>query len=119
MMRKKALFASACVLALAFGCKKDTTSTVDCTGVTPTYTNDIKPIMDKYCATSGCHNATSKADGRDYSTYTATKSGSGSSAFLGSIKQQSGYDKMPQGGSKLSDANIKLIECWISNGTPQ
>lgn len=91
----------------------------DCTGTAPTYTADVKTLLDANCATSGCHNAASKAKSIDLSTYTAAKSESSKSRFLGSIQHSSGYDAMPQGGSKLSDANIKIIYCWVQNGSPE
>jgi hypothetical protein len=75
--------------------------------------------MDNNCAISGCHNASSRADGRDYSNYSSVKSGSSSNAFMGSMQHLSGFKAMPQGRSKLSDAQLKTISCWIQNGTPE
>lgn len=105
-------------LALA-SCKKDNVITYDCTGITPTYTADVKALMDNKCATSGCHSANAKADGKDFSSYSAVKSYASKSSFMGSMQHLSGYKAMPQGGSKLSDTELKTISCWISNGTPQ
>lgn len=106
---------------LAFvACKKEsTTTTTDCTGATPTYINDVKVIMDASCAVSGCHNATSKAEGIDLSTYAKVKSESAKARFLGSIEHLAGYQAMPEGASKLSTAQIQTIACWIDNGTPE
>jgi cytochrome c553 len=120
-MSKITLFLSTISFAFLISCGKDdsSTSTVDCAGVTPTYKTDIAAILNSSCAQSGCHSAASKADGFDLSTYAASKSATGSSSFLKSIKHESGVDKMPQGASKLSDATIKKIECWIVNGTPE
>lgn len=108
-------------LAMILSCTSDDSgsTTLDCTTNKPTYTNNIAAIMNTSCATTGCHNAATKAAGYDLSTYNATKSASANSKFLKSIKHESGADKMPQGGSKLSDATINQIECWINNGTPQ
>lgn len=118
-MNKFMLLLSLCVLATCFACKKTTVTTVDCTGVTPTYTADIKTIINTNCATSGCHSASAKANGLDLSTYLLVKSESSNNRFLGSINHDSGYNGMPQGAAKLSDANIKKITCWIQNGTPE
>lgn len=93
--------------------------TYDCTGVVPTYTADIKSIMDKSYAISGCHNSSSSADGKDYSTYTSVKSGAPSNSFMGSMQHLSGYKSMPRNASKLTDDQLKLISCWIQNGMPQ
>ncbi|MBL7813606.1 MAG: hypothetical protein JNL70_01285 [Saprospiraceae bacterium] len=117
---KKILFLGAFALAMFLvQCTKDSVDTVTCTGTTPTYTADIKAIMDASCAISGCHNASSKADGYDLSTYAGTSSAAGKNAFLGSVQHKSGYDAMPKGGSKLSDATLTKIACWVQNGTPQ
>lgn len=93
--------------------------TYDCTAVAPTYTADVKIIIDTNCAISGCHNASSKADGKNYSTYALVKQGASSSSFMGSMQHLGGYDAMPQGRSKLSDAQLQTISCWIQNGTPE
>ena len=100
-------------------CTKDSLDTVTCTGTTPTYAADIKAIMDASCALSGCHNATTKQSGYDLSSYAGTISAAGKTAFLGSIQHKSGYDAMPKGASKLSDANLTKIACWVQNSTPQ
>jgi hypothetical protein len=107
------------VLALIVSCKKETSKSYDCSGVTPTYTTDVKPIIDINCATAGCHNATSKKDGKDYSTYELVKIGASSEAFMGSMQHLSGYKPMPKGGNKLSDEQLKTIYCWIQNGMPE
>lgn len=116
-MKINLILVAAIILTATIGCKK--TTTYDCTSVTPTYTNDIKPILDASCATGGCHNATTKAKGKDYSTYASTKSLASESAFMGSMEHKSGYDAMPKSASKLSDANLQKIYCWIQSGTPQ
>jgi cytochrome c553 len=104
-------------MASFIACKKKTV--YDCTGVTSTYTSNVKPIIDAKCATSGCHNDISKADGFDFSNYGQIKTHTTHASFLGSIEHAKGYAAMPQNGSKLSDAEIKLIACWIQNGSPQ
>jgi hypothetical protein len=38
---------------------------------------------------------------------------------MGSMQHLSGYSNMPKGGSKLSDAQLKTISCWIQNGMIQ
>ncbi len=94
-------------------------TTFECASVSSTYTNNVKPILDASCATSGCHNATSKADGYDFSTYTNAKTHASHGHFLGSIQHLKGYEAMPKNSAKLSDADIKLISCWVQNGTPE
>lgn len=98
---------------------KEQVSTIDCTGSSPTYTANVKALIDANCATSGCHSASAQANGINLSTYASTKSESSKSRFMGSIQHKSGYDAMPKGAAQLSDANIKTIYCWIENGAPE
>ncbi len=100
-------------------CKNDEETTIDCTGVTATYTTDVKPIFDASCATAGCHDSNTKAHGLDLSTYVGSKEGAINHEVVCSIEQNSGCDPMPEGGDKLSDAQIKKVRCWIQSGTPQ
>ena len=109
-------------MVIMFSCtsdENDTSPVNDCTTSKPTYTVNIASIMNASCALAGCHSASSKSAGFDLSNYTTTKSAAANSKFLKSIKHESGVSRMPEGGSKLPDSTIKLIECWISNGTPQ
>ncbi len=105
-------------IIIGISCKKKAT-TYDCAGVISTYTTNIKPILDAKCATSGCHSSTTQADGIDLSSYGQAKVHATHDHFMGSIQQLSGYESMPKGGAKLSEAEIKLISCWISSGTTQ
>jgi cytochrome c553 len=118
-MKKVSIVFAVLVTVMALSCKKDAITTVDCTGVAPTYTSAVKAILDAKCATSGCHGASNPADGLDYSSYTAAKTNGAKDAFRGSIQQLSGYTAMPKGSSKLSDADIKTLNCWVQNGQPQ
>jgi hypothetical protein len=107
------------VISFAACTKDNGNNTYDCTGVTSTYTADVKPIMDNSCALSGCHSAASSQAGFDLSSYNAVKTAAGSAKFMGSMEHNSRYEAMPRGAAKLSDANLKLIACWINNGMPQ
>lgn len=97
----------------------DENTKVDCTGIAPTYNTGVSAILNASCATVGCHDNISKTSGYDYSNYTAAKNSAASDKFLKSIKHQSGAEKMPSGGSKLPDATIKILECWVQNGRPE
>jgi len=106
-----------CALGFA-ACQKTTSSaTIDCTGVTPTYTADIKTIMTGNCATKACHSAGTAAGGYDLSNYASCKSAK--DRIVGSVQHLSGYQSMPQGAAKLDDASIKKIVCWSQNGCMQ
>ncbi len=104
-------------ISLAACTKTSTNTTVDCTGVTPTYTNDIKAIMTANCAISGCHTTLSSAGGYDLTNYANCKNAK--DRISGSVQHNSGYQSMPQAAAKLDDATIKKIVCWVQNGCMQ
>jgi len=108
-----------CLFLLVSCNKEDTPDTVDCTGLTPTYTSDIKTILDASCAKSGCHDATSMANNINLSTYTSARNVSQGNRFLGAVQHKSGFMPMPQDGPKLSQDKIDLLTCWVQNGSPE
>jgi hypothetical protein len=89
----------------------------DCTGVTPTYTQNIKPILDVCCARSDCH--AGNGESFDLSTYEGASSASTKKSFMGSIQHKPFYEKMPRNADRLTDSQIHLLSCWIANGSPQ
>jgi hypothetical protein len=115
-----------CVLPFAFlallslaACKKEAITEYDCTGITPTYTNDVQPILENSCAIIGCHNFGSAQGGISFADYAGTKAANNKNRLLGAIQHKSGYRAMPEGGPQLPDSSIKLISCWVQNGMPQ
>ncbi len=111
------LFAMGIVMLNA--CKKDEPDMFDCSGVTPTYTSDIKAILDTNCALSGCHAGPSPQLGIDLSTYASASTISMEDRFLGAVQHKSGFEPMPYQLPKLPDAEIELLTCWVQNGSPQ
>jgi hypothetical protein len=105
---------------LLSGCSKDEdpVDMIDCTGVTPTYTSDIKSILDASCAKSGCHDSITQADGKNFSTYATASAISLTNEFLGAVQHRQGFMPMPKDGPKLSDDKIQLLTCWVQNGSP-
>jgi hypothetical protein len=117
----------AMILIAVASCKKTESSgtftdNANCTGVVDssnTYGMAIKSIIDKNCASSGCHSASSKRDGVDLSSYSAVKSEISTGNSLCTIHHGSGCKPMPQGSAKLSDSDIAKIDCWAKNGYKQ
>jgi len=91
----------------------------DCTGVTPTYTQNIKPILDATCARSGCHSDSHSAGGINLSNYAGASAASAKKSFMGTIQQLPGYQKMPKDADRLPDAQIHALYCWVENGSPE
>lgn len=99
---------------------QDTTTQLSlCDTVNFTYTNDIEPIIKSNCAFSGCHGNGSQSGGVNLNSYTSVVAESQQTQFLGSIRHESGFSRMPQGRPKLSDSQIAKIECWIEQNTPE
>ena len=106
-------------LVVLSACGKEDIDTEDCTGTAPTYTSDIKAILDASCAKSGCHDPITKQNGYDFSTYATAEPISQMDVFLGAVQHKDGYTPMPKDGGKLSSDKIKLLTCWVQNGSPQ
>jgi hypothetical protein len=115
----KLLFPAVLLVSLMVSCKDSTPDTVDCAGLTPTYTSDIKAILDASCAKSGCHNANDLANNYDFSQYATAAPISQGDRFLGAIQHKGGFSAMPQGQAKLSQDKIDLLTCWVQNGSPE
>jgi len=80
----------------------------------PTYTANIKSIMDGNCVS--CHSTGGANSNVPLQTYAQV---SGKSAAIKTRIEKPAGDPlvMPKGG-KLSQANIDLINKWITNGMP-
>lgn len=115
----KYLLTAFCGVILLISCEKDEDPVDNCTGLTPTYTADIKAILDTSCALSGCHDAGTQQAGIDLSNYTDAKIVSSEERFLGAINHKNGFMPMPQNSAKLSSDKINLITCWVQNGSPE
>lgn len=91
----------------------------DCTGVTPGYAVNVKPILDSYCAMPGmgCHGA--NGDAFSLADYAGASSASKKKSFMGSIEHLRGYSDMPRGGVRMPDAEIHVLACWVANGAPE
>lgn len=106
-------------LVISFqACKPKQTVSISKTDCAATYTKDVAPIINKYCAGS-CHSASKKAYGIDLSTYELVKEEAQKKRFMGSISHDGLYPKMPKKGEKLSDSTIVVINCWIQGGYKQ
>jgi cytochrome c553 len=80
------------------------------------YTNDVASILvNAGCSGSYCHG--SGAGGVNLSDYASTKLAAESPKFLRAIKHELGASPMPKLGSKISDEQIQIIECWIQTGS--
>lgn len=109
----------AVIVCTSTGCYNDKeqllyygSGTVSCATISAKFTTDVKSIIQTKCATAGCHNAATAAGGSVLETYTQI------AAQSARINQRCVVEKtMPPGGALLP-AEIAVIKCWISSGTP-
>lgn len=118
---KKILIFLPCFTLLLASCNKDTKiPEPDCSVAgSPSYTGSVKALLDAKCATSGCHNASTKANGMDFSTYPAAKSHAAHDSFSGALLHAKGFTPMPNSVTKLSDSEINLLRCWVKSGSKE
>lgn len=128
-MKKVLLFSLFASVILVNACKKEDeeehdaayyTASANCSAVVDslnTFTLSVKAIMENSCAVTGCHNATTKADGIDLADYATAKDEFLNAEALCTINHD--CEAMPKGGSKLSDAVIAQLTCWVKNGCKQ
>jgi hypothetical protein len=86
------------------------------------FESDILPIFNSSCAKSGCHNATTRAEGYILDSYNnivkkGIVPGSASKSKLYEVLFKSGSDRMPQPPNPaLTAAQTALIAQWINEG---
>jgi hypothetical protein len=96
-------------------------STIDqsiCDSLNPTYNRMIAALVNGNCAFGGCHDV-SGAGGYKLTNYEEVKAAAQTDKFLKAIKHEAGASPMPKNGTKFSESNIQLFECWIQNGFPE
>lgn len=101
------------ILAILYSsCKKSNSSasyTPECTGTAPLYSSGVSPLIQSYCATSGCHASGSKNGPGALTTYDQVKNAA--SQIRSSVVDGS----MPDKGT-LSTEQKNTIVCWIDAG---
>jgi hypothetical protein len=89
-------------------------------GSAPTFTQIYTTILTQYCGGSSCHNPGKQGSvsfATQSSAYSAVKSrvtpGNGANSSFYTLVNTG---RMPQGGAKLSAANLAMIKAWIDAG---
>lgn len=80
----------------------------DCATVPARFAADVLPLIQEKCATV-CHNAFTTNAGGPFTNYAQIKAKADLIKFMVETRQ------MPQTGS-LTDAQIKVISCWVNAG---
>lgn len=84
-----------------------------CDTVNVKFNTHIKPLVQSNCA--GCHTYTS---GTLLTNYAQIKTSVDNGKLYNVITHTTGFQAMPQGGSKLSDCKIRMLKIWIDSGAP-
>ena len=85
------------------------------------YQRDVFPIVNSNCAKSGCHDAVTREEGLDLSTYSGVSSivikGKPSSSKLIEVLTEAGEDRMPpEPASPLTSEQRAVLTRWIAEG---
>lgn len=106
-MKSTYLFIFALITVSYIGCKSSTEEKV-------TYSADIESILTESCGNLYCHGPSHAAG--NVLNYESTVSFASQDRFLAAIKHEDNVAPMPQGGEKLPNEQIELIEQWIEQG---
>ncbi len=96
----------------------------DCQGDTPTYTNEIRAIIDQSCAYSGCHLDTAPGSFDTYEGILPYVDGDNTLLQRVVLERADPSFGMPPNNAPngrpqdLTEAQVLLIECWIAGGFP-
>jgi uncharacterized membrane protein len=120
MLNKKTSFiAAALSILFVTGCYYDKeellypgSGNINCSGVVPSYTADVRPLLQTKCNTSGCHNAASGAGSVVLETHTQVAS------KKARINQRCVIEKTMPPTGPLTPSELKTLKCWIDAGAP-
>lgn len=86
-----------------------------CDTLDVTFSGSIWPIIESNC--EGCHNSVVSQGGVQLQDYDDIKFVADFGMLTGVLNGGSGYPQMPPSGP-LSDCQIRMVELWIENGSP-
>ncbi len=95
---------------------EETTNTVnsDIASSTPTYETHIKPLLQNRCL--GCHNGSNAPNGLDFTNTFTLMEQISTGRLVKAMQHAEGVKPMPSPTEKLSEAEITMVQLWISSG---
>ena len=106
------------LLCICFsGCEKNVEEdheikTVDCSAVETYYNENVAPILSSNCI--GCHSGSTASAGLHLDSYTSVYSAIKSGNVWDRVTRVQGFDGfMPQGGQKLSNTNLDILQTFF------
>ena len=107
------------LLCICFsGCEKNVEedheiNPVDCSVVKAYYTENVAPILSSNCI--GCHSGSTASAGLHLDSYTSVYSEIKSGNVWDRVTRVQGSNGfMPQGGQKLSNANLDILQTFFN-----
>jgi len=90
-----------------------------CEALMPTYENEVKPIIDTYCAYAGCH--VSGFPNGNYESYESMLFSLENGQFRerAIIRKDMPDLTAPEGLQELPEEEFQILECWLANGFPK
>jgi hypothetical protein len=81
-----------------------------------TYSGKVLPVIQGSCVS--CHSGSSPSANVNLDGYNNTMTYVNNGRLMGAIMHSAGFAPMPQGGNKLSECTISILQKWIANGAP-
>jgi uncharacterized membrane protein len=98
------------------GAKNNSCIESGCDTTNIAYSTHIKTLIQNNCL--GCHNGSNPGGGIGLSTYSEVKAIADNGKLYGTITHLQGYSAMPKNGNKLTDCQIKMVQIWLNQGSP-
>jgi cytochrome c5 len=83
---------------------------------TVSYALHISPLLDRNCRS--CHSATLLSGNVNLDNLAEIQTRARTGQLMGVVTHAPGFLQMPQGGAKLSDCDIALLQQWVTAGAP-
>lgn len=108
---KKILIILPALVIIINACSKENVEYIPDCSITKTFAADANPLIQTYCATSGCHASGSNNGHGALTTYTEIYNA------RSSVRAAVADGSMPQNGS-LTNEQKDAVLCWIDSGAP-
>lgn len=120
-MKKILVILSVVVMAGCYNDKADqlypAVAASGCDTTNVAYAATIAPILKSKCATSGCHDAATKQNGYDYSTYNSSwTSATATVKLIGVVTHDPNFVPMPYNLAKMDECSVNRIVRWVHLG---
>ncbi len=123
-MFRNSLLISAIFIFLSTGCYYDKEETLypapalasGCDTAAVSFATTIRPLVNRNCTISGCHNRRDQAAGIILEEYNQIKAKVDNGSFGGSINHLPNYSPMPKNAQRLQLCEIEQVNAWIRQG---